>query len=171
MTIINFSYILHQARVISHKYKLVHNNHNIMVRNFIIPASLARSVLQLTRLHRLTIYRVCHLTNSLQLKYGHKTVMQSSILRYTTNSSKMSTSSSKISNSPLPIVVFFAGGKDDEGRTLDEMLSWSDLKLERLHDYIQWMFPLPENRYLFSTMIYQFLYIVCYLMCPILVCP
>jgi len=132
--------------------------HDMIVRNLSIPTSCARSIFRSTRLHRLTVRKEYHLASSFQFKYRHNSLpaMQSSILRYTTKTAKTPTSSSKISNSPLPVVVFFAGGKDDEGRTLDEMLSWSDLKLERLHDYIQWMFPLPENRWLFPTWILDF---------------
>jgi len=40
---------------------------------------------------------------------------------------------------------FFAGGADDDGRTFDEILSWDDARLEMAHDYIQWIFPLPER--------------------------
>jgi hypothetical protein len=40
---------------------------------------------------------------------------------------------------------FFAGGVDDEGRTFDEILGWDDARLEMVHDYIQWIFPLPER--------------------------
>jgi hypothetical protein len=40
---------------------------------------------------------------------------------------------------------FFAGGTDDEGRTLDEIAGWDDARLEMVHDYIQWLFPLPER--------------------------
>jgi hypothetical protein len=39
------------------------------------------------------------------------------------------------------IVQFFSGGRDAEGRTLAELLSWDDSRLEQVHDYIQWMFP------------------------------
>jgi hypothetical protein len=28
--------------------------------------------------------------------------------------------------------------------TLPDILSWSDSKLERQHDFIQWLFPVPE---------------------------
>ncbi|KAF1835810.1 hypothetical protein BDW02DRAFT_265561 [Decorospora gaudefroyi] len=35
--------------------------------------------------------------------------------------------------------------KDALGRTLDEILSWDDIKLERYHNYIQMLFPLPEG--------------------------
>ena len=40
---------------------------------------------------------------------------------------------------------FFAGGADDDGRTFDEILGWDDARLEMVHDYIQWIFPLPER--------------------------
>jgi Opioid growth factor receptor (OGFr) conserved region len=40
-----------------------------------------------------------------------------------------------------PIVAFFRGGRDDAGRTLVEILAWSDDRLEATHDYIQWVFP------------------------------
>jgi hypothetical protein len=40
---------------------------------------------------------------------------------------------------------FFAGGGDDDGRTFDEILGWDDARLEMVHDYIQWVFPLPER--------------------------
>jgi Opioid growth factor receptor (OGFr) conserved region len=40
-----------------------------------------------------------------------------------------------------PIVAFYSGGRDDRGRTLDEILAWADDQLETVHDYIQWVFP------------------------------
>ena len=40
---------------------------------------------------------------------------------------------------------FFAGGVDYDGRTFDEILGWDDARLEMVHDYIQWIFPLPER--------------------------
>ena len=40
-----------------------------------------------------------------------------------------------------PIVAFYSGGTDDNGRTVDEILSWPDQRLESVHDYIQWVFP------------------------------
>jgi hypothetical protein len=40
---------------------------------------------------------------------------------------------------------FFSGGADDRGRTFDEILGWDDARLEMVHDYIQWIFPLPER--------------------------
>lgn len=43
------------------------------------------------------------------------------------------------------IVEFYGGaGRDGAGRTVDEILRWPDLELEVVHDYIQWLFPLPE---------------------------
>lgn len=43
------------------------------------------------------------------------------------------------------IVRFYQGeGADDRGRTLDTILSWDDGRLEAVHDYIQWLFPLDE---------------------------
>lgn len=35
-------------------------------------------------------------------------------------------------------------GPDSEGRMLDEILSWDDSRLESVHDFIQWLFPLEE---------------------------
>jgi Opioid growth factor receptor (OGFr) conserved region len=40
---------------------------------------------------------------------------------------------------------FFGGGADDDGRTFAEILGWEDARLEMVHDYIQWIFPLPER--------------------------
>jgi opioid growth factor receptor-like protein len=40
-----------------------------------------------------------------------------------------------------PIVAFYQGGRDAEGRTLADILSWDDDRLEAVHDYIQWVFP------------------------------
>jgi hypothetical protein len=40
---------------------------------------------------------------------------------------------------------FFSGGTDDQGRTFEEILGWDDAQLEMVHDYIQWIFPLPER--------------------------
>ncbi|HLB99097.1 MAG TPA: opioid growth factor receptor-related protein, partial [Acetobacteraceae bacterium] len=37
------------------------------------------------------------------------------------------------------------GARDDEGRTLAEILAWDDDRLEEIHDFIQWLFPLPER--------------------------
>ena len=44
-----------------------------------------------------------------------------------------------------PIVAFYRGlGTDDRGRLLADIQGWDDARLEAVHDYIQWMFPLPE---------------------------
>lgn len=45
---------------------------------------------------------------------------------------------------PSPILSFYAGGTDDRGRTLDDILAWDNARLEAIHDYIQRLFPLPE---------------------------
>jgi Opioid growth factor receptor (OGFr) conserved region len=42
------------------------------------------------------------------------------------------------------LIRFFNGGVDDDGRRLEEILRWDDMRLEMVHDYIQWIFPLPE---------------------------
>ncbi|HEX6771084.1 MAG TPA: opioid growth factor receptor-related protein [Acidobacteriaceae bacterium] len=42
------------------------------------------------------------------------------------------------------LIRFFDGGVDDDGRRLEEILRWDDMRLEMVHDYIQWLFPLPE---------------------------
>ena len=47
--------------------------------------------------------------------------------------------------SACPIRDFLAGtGRDGRGRTLDAVLGFDDGRLEAVHDYIQWLFPLPE---------------------------
>jgi hypothetical protein len=44
------------------------------------------------------------------------------------------------------IVEFYTGAvPDHRGRHLSEILKWSNDDLERVHDYIQWLFPLPER--------------------------
>ena len=44
-----------------------------------------------------------------------------------------------------PLVAFYReGAPDDDGRTLAEILAWDDDRLEAVHDFIQWLFPLPE---------------------------
>jgi hypothetical protein len=35
-------------------------------------------------------------------------------------------------------------GADEQGRTLEDILAWNDATLERTHNYIQTLFPLPE---------------------------
>jgi hypothetical protein len=45
-----------------------------------------------------------------------------------------------------PILDFFYGrGKDHRGRSLDDLQDQTMDELERHHDYIQWLFPLPER--------------------------
>lgn len=47
---------------------------------------------------------------------------------------------------PSPLITFLSGsGKDSNKRTLEDVLSFSDTKLENEHDYIQWLFPLREQ--------------------------
>jgi hypothetical protein len=44
-----------------------------------------------------------------------------------------------------PIVRFYRlDGPDARGRMLTDILAWDDARLESVHDYIQWLFPLPE---------------------------
>lgn len=44
------------------------------------------------------------------------------------------------------LIAFYRNeGSDSEGRFLDEILSWDDAKLEQVHDFIQWLFPLEET--------------------------
>jgi hypothetical protein len=43
------------------------------------------------------------------------------------------------------LVDFYRGLKTDtEGRLLEDILGWPDDDLEAVHDFIQWLFPLPE---------------------------
>lgn len=43
------------------------------------------------------------------------------------------------------ITDFYAGvAPDSQGRYLADILAWDDERLEAVHDYIQWLFPLPE---------------------------
>jgi hypothetical protein len=45
-----------------------------------------------------------------------------------------------------PLHAFLAGyGRDGRGRTIEDVLALSDDALERIHDYIQWLFPLPTR--------------------------
>ncbi|MFN0100557.1 MAG: opioid growth factor receptor-related protein [Bryobacteraceae bacterium] len=40
---------------------------------------------------------------------------------------------------------FYRGkSTDSEGRYIHEILAWNDKQLEGVHDYIQWLFPLPD---------------------------
>jgi hypothetical protein len=43
------------------------------------------------------------------------------------------------------LLDFYRGqGADSEGRSLEEIWAWNDHDLEAVHDFIQWLFPLPE---------------------------
>lgn len=47
-----------------------------------------------------------------------------------------------------PLVRFYdpqIAAPDSQSRTLNQILQWSDDRLEYSHDYIQWVFPLPER--------------------------
>lgn len=47
---------------------------------------------------------------------------------------------------PSPIVAFYRGeAPDDRGRALAAIQGWDDGALEAVHDYVQWLFPLPER--------------------------
>lgn len=43
------------------------------------------------------------------------------------------------------ILRFYRGGRDSAGRTRADILAWDNDRLELVHDYIQWLFPLPER--------------------------
>jgi hypothetical protein len=46
----------------------------------------------------------------------------------------------------LGIIKFYEGkAEDSQGRTLNEILQWSASELEFCHNYIQILFPLPEQ--------------------------
>ncbi len=46
----------------------------------------------------------------------------------------------------MNLLAFYGGsGPDNRGRMLNTIQSWSDEKLEAVHDYIQWLFPLDEG--------------------------
>ena len=50
------------------------------------------------------------------------------------------------SSTAAPLHAFLAGtGRDDRGRLAAEVLDFSDERLEQVHDYIQWLFPLPTR--------------------------
>jgi hypothetical protein len=47
---------------------------------------------------------------------------------------------------PDPLLSFYSRqSSDDRGRTLDHVRGLDVRELERIHDYIQWLFPLPER--------------------------
>lgn len=44
------------------------------------------------------------------------------------------------------LLDFYRGaGVDARGRRLEQIWAWSDADLEAVHDFIQWLFPLPER--------------------------
>jgi hypothetical protein len=50
------------------------------------------------------------------------------------------------SSEGLRILAFYEGrASDDRGRFRDEILRFDDRQLEEIHDFIQWLFPLPER--------------------------
>lgn len=46
-----------------------------------------------------------------------------------------------------PLLAFYLGNTDDQGRFLNEILEWDDRKLESVHNYIQWVFPTVDKSY------------------------
>ena len=45
-----------------------------------------------------------------------------------------------------PLHAYLAGeGSDGRGHTIEDVLALPDEALERIHDYIQWLFPLPTR--------------------------
>eukprot|EP00931_Biecheleriopsis_adriatica_P080320 TRINITY_DN5367_c0_g1_i2.p1 TRINITY_DN5367_c0_g1~~TRINITY_DN5367_c0_g1_i2.p1 ORF type:complete len:223 (-),score=40.46 TRINITY_DN5367_c0_g1_i2:63-701(-) len=45
-----------------------------------------------------------------------------------------------------PLVAFLQGsGPDNQGRMLEEILEWDDVRMERVHNYVQWIFPTDEQ--------------------------
>lgn len=46
---------------------------------------------------------------------------------------------------PFPIRAFLSGaGRDGAGRLITEVLAFDDARIEGVHDFIQWCFPLRE---------------------------
>ena len=46
----------------------------------------------------------------------------------------------------IQILGFYSGTEPDHrGRYVQEIQAWPDDQLETIHDYIQWLFPLPER--------------------------
>ncbi|MGE4062304.1 MAG: opioid growth factor receptor-related protein [Rhodospirillaceae bacterium] len=44
------------------------------------------------------------------------------------------------------LLDFYRGvGTDAAGRTIEQIWAWDAKRLEMVHDYIQWLFPLPER--------------------------
>ena len=79
-----------------------------------------------------------------ELNHAHRNSLSE---RATSSSEAASSMRGVIDRQPLPI-RFYRGEDpepDHEGRTLDDILSWPNKDLERSHDYIQYLFPLPER--------------------------
>ena len=50
-----------------------------------------------------------------------------------------------MADDPSKLIAFYRGtGRDAAGRTIAEIWAWDARRLEMVHDYIQWLFPLPE---------------------------
>jgi hypothetical protein len=50
-----------------------------------------------------------------------------------------------MNKSTSPLLDFYRGhGTDAEGRFLKDIWTWENHDLEGVHDFIQWLFPLPE---------------------------
>ena len=56
-----------------------------------------------------------------------------------------------LSTSEVPVIAFLHGGLDPLGRRFDEMLAYSDDRMEECHDYVQWMWPLHEESHFASV--------------------
>ncbi|MGC8120577.1 hypothetical protein ACP2AU_08870, partial [Marinobacter sp. VGCF2001] len=45
-----------------------------------------------------------------------------------------------------PLILFMRGeGRDHQGRTNAEILAFDDFWLGYTHDFVQWLFPIPET--------------------------
>lgn len=50
-----------------------------------------------------------------------------------------------MSESATPLIAFYRGeAGDHKGRTLEDIWALSPFWLEHTHDYVQWLFPIPE---------------------------
>lgn len=50
-----------------------------------------------------------------------------------------------MSESVMPLIAFYRGeAGDHKGRTLEDIWALSPFWLEHTHDYVQWLFPIPE---------------------------